>query len=708
MHDCWIFCKFAADFGNMFSFRNYIIVCICAALMIGGTAFAANPAYSITSVSLRVEDKFNDMDGLCFDLNVEIDDYKGKETQILGELCSKDVNGKWVPVPTTEEVSRTYVCNENTAMAKAKKNFSCTYTSSAFSNYQVFLPYNAITHPSGAVDYKIRFWMRDAKEDGVFILNKNGSFFHEYYFSLTWPSEDNGERYEIKSASHRLGDKFNKMEGLCFDLNVQIDKYKGKDILIFGELQSKDGNGNWVPVPSTGKNSKDYKCHPNTVMARAKSKLSCTQSRTNDSKYEVFLPYDAITHPSGTVDYKIRFWMRDAKEDTVFISNKNGSFFHEYYFSLIWPSDNRTQTNSTGSQTSTTKTTTSSASQIQRPTCTILSPATNSTYKSSFIKLRYIVNADYSSNYSVKFYVAGREVKPLNISLQKGAQSLQGTEVELPMPQEAGRETVVSVQVADANGIIWDQKSITLKYINERKPTLHVFAVGVNKYKAEGFQSLAYAVKDARDFVNTIMDMADKDMYWNVDTTLIIDEAATTFNLQRQLLQLGNRVQDGDVVMMFFSGHGIREEEESYFITSDALWYINGLNTDDITTQIQKMKKKNCKVFVFMDACHSGAMAVRTKGSYMKPITLAEANVVGYYSCAENQKSEEKKELRNGVFTYALKEGLKGKASNGEGQITIYQLYDFIRQWVYSETTGKQSPTIDYKGSDYIIFYKKR
>ena len=175
--------------------------------------------------------------------------------------------------------------------------------------------------------------------------------------------------------------------------------------------------------------------------------------------------------------------MRDAKEDTVFISNKNGSFFHEYYFSLIWPSDNRTQTNSTGSQTSTTKTTTSSASQIQRPTCTILSPATNSTYKSSFIKLRYIVNADYSSNYSVKYYVAGREVKPLNISLQKGAQSLQGTEVELPMPQEAGRETVVSVQVADANGIIWDQKSITLKYINERKPTLHVFAVGVNKYK---------------------------------------------------------------------------------------------------------------------------------------------------------------------------------------------------------------------------------
>ena len=343
------------------------------------------------------------------------------------------------------------------------------------------------------------------------------------------------------------------------------------------------------------------------------------------------------------------------------------------------------------------------------PSCTIHFPSTNTTYSSSSIRLCYSVSGELGEDYRIEFMVAGDTVQPIMIkpAKQKGVQSTPCTEVELPMPEGAGRQTVVSVQVVDANGIIWSRDKREFKYIREKKPTLHVFAVGVNNYKSDDFQDLKYAVCDAKDFAETIMNYADKNEYKQVDTTIILDDAADRYNLEDQLIELSKRVKKDDVVMLFFSGHGANINDESYFITSEAKDPLRGLSFYFINQRIKDMKAKEGHIFVFMDACHSGAMRSDTKGSDLKPITLAEPGVVGYYSCTERQKSIEKDEFKKGVFTYALIEGLK----RGGEQITISKLYNFIFDVVQQKTNKEQYPIIKKDSSidyDYVIFYKKK
>ncbi len=343
------------------------------------------------------------------------------------------------------------------------------------------------------------------------------------------------------------------------------------------------------------------------------------------------------------------------------------------------------------------------------PECRIDYSIPENIYHSSSIRLCYSVDSKLSDDQEIEFLIDGTRVEPKTLSQQKGVRPVQCTEVELDnMPTIANHVTKVSIRIVDKRSrISWSEKSIALKYQSIHKPTLHVFAVGVNKYKAKGFDELRYAEKDARDFSKTIIDIADKNMYERVDTTVILGSRANRSYILAQLMKLEGRVKSNDIVMLFFSGHGKVENGKSYFITSDAEYVIQGLATRDIVDQIELMKKRS-NVFVFMDACHSGATKTteRTKGN-AKPITLAESEVIGYYSCAEKQESIEDEKLENGVFTYALVKGLKGTAAN-EGQITIYELAEDIRKWVREKTNGRQSPTLDYQGDDYVIFYKKK
>ncbi len=340
------------------------------------------------------------------------------------------------------------------------------------------------------------------------------------------------------------------------------------------------------------------------------------------------------------------------------------------------------------------------------PTCTIHYPiAYKSTYSSSSILLCYSVSGELGEDYKIEFSVGGKTVEPIKQMPHKGAQTVSCTEVELPMPQDTKRETPVSVLVVGANEVIWSRDKREFKYVCEIKPTLHVFAVGVNKYKSDDFQNLKYAVYDAKDFAETIMNYADKNEYKQVDTTIILDEAANRYNLEDQLIELSKRVQKDDVVMLFFSGHGANVNDDSYFITSEAKDPLRGLSFHFINQRVKDMKAQGCHIFVFMDACHSGAMRSNIKGNELRPITLAEPGVVGYYSCTERQKSIEKDELKNGVFTYALIEGIK------HGKITISSLEAYIIKLVQEETNNDQYPLVikdESIDNDYVIFYKRK
>ena len=354
--------------------------------------------------------------------------------------------------------------------------------------------------------------------------------------------------------------------------------------------------------------------------------------------------------------------------------------------------------------------------KMVKPVCTILSPHTGSTFCTPTIRLKYKATVDPRTTASVQFFVADREVKPIDGADEgvstKGARIVDGIEVELPMRKEAlevGRETAVSVQLVDGTGTWAERKTIFLTYAGEKpKPTLHVLAIGVSDYAAGDLQTLNYAAKDAQDFVQTISS-SDLSMYKEIKPTLLINQNATTRRIQRELSQLTSRVSQGDVVMLFFSGHGIVHNQDRYFMTSDASAedYYSGLGFDFIRKRMTEMSEdKQCRVLVFMDACHSGAMA-GTKGS-LSEITFAAPGVIGFYSSTAGEQSAETDLLQNGIFTRVLLDGLKGGAQNKEGQVTVYTLDSYIKENVKEKTKGKQTPISEnVTTGDAILFHIK-
>lgn len=343
---------------------------------------------------------------------------------------------------------------------------------------------------------------------------------------------------------------------------------------------------------------------------------------------------------------------------------------------------------------------------ISRPLCYILSPETGDFYTTPTVRIHYKAVIPSMGQYSVRFKVNGKEVQPKLIDATKGASVEHGTEVELPMPQNEGITTNVEVQIFDSDSIIWAHKDINLEYRKEGNPSLHVLAVGLNEYKVEGFHQLEYAEKDARDFISTIIEMADRDKYKSVDTTLIIGSAAHRDSLVEQITKLEECIEPLDVVMVFFSGHGTVENDRSYFLTYNAKYTRQGLPMSEISYFIESMRKKECSVYLFMDACYSGMMPLERSKGPVKDIP-SKAVTVGYYSCAKDEHSIERTDLENGVFTYAIKDGLKELTVD---QITIYKLYNYIRERVADDTHDRQNPSMHYLGGgkDYIIFYKKK
>lgn len=453
----------------------------------------------------------------------------------------------------------------------------------------------------------------------------------------------------------------------------------------------------------------DVACYPGTDMfssipvlcMREKEGWGIIELGTGEFWYIRKGQYKSIRLDSSEEKFYCQNW--DSSKPDEILNDYDLKRAYEYVLGAIAERTGTNTDNLAPSQT----TSAGKTNMITKPTCQILSPASGSTYETNTIRLRYSTNLS-PDTYTVTFLVNGREVVPISTGTEKGAKIEHGLEVELPMPQILGDQVTVGVRIQNADGIWADPQSINMMYAGQKpKPTLHVFAVGISEYPALDLHNLNYADKDAQDFVRAITH-TDLQMYNNINRIVILNQDATTSNIRTKLSELSNSVNQDDVVMLFFSGHGINENDESYFVTYDASakHYYNGVEFDFIRKRMTDMVNKHSHVIVFMDACHSGAM-YGTKGN-TKGITLATPGVLGFYSSTSGEKSAEIDDLGNGVFTRAILNAINGNIANEEGEITTQQLWDYILKYVHEKTGGKQTPLCENKIGEYVLLHVKK
>ena len=152
--------------------------------------------------------------------------------------------------------------------------------------------------------------------------------------------------------------------------------------------------------------------------------------------------------------------------------------------------------------------------------------------------------------------------------------------------------------------------------------------------------------------------------------------------------------------MVFFSGHGQRDAEESLYLLP-----VDVDTNDLLATAMPHVVFLNAlagmpgRVIALLDARHAGAMDTarckdgpgRDGDELFRDLVTDEYGVIVMASSTGRQSSLESNEKRQGYFTLALVEGLSGAADlNKDGVVYLNELDTYVTDRVKELTRGKQ------------------
>jgi len=232
--------------------------------------------------------------------------------------------------------------------------------------------------------------------------------------------------------------------------------------------------------------------------------------------------------------------------------------------------------------------------------------------------------------------------------------------------------------------------------------------IGIGKYEDKDIPALKYAKEDALEIYNILTD-PKYGGFPRENVKLLLDEQATLTEIKSAMgTFLARNADEDDMVCIYFAGHGSPELDptgkaddklEKFIVPYDAKkddLFGYGLSMDTIREILDKRIESKRAVF-FIDSCYSGEAGGRT---FSRPdvaarnITISEKFLeqisgegrIIITASKPDELSLETDELKHGIFTYYLAEGLKGKADlNEDGVVTVDELYSYV----YEQVTKK-------------------
>ncbi len=271
------------------------------------------------------------------------------------------------------------------------------------------------------------------------------------------------------------------------------------------------------------------------------------------------------------------------------------------------------------------------------------------------------------------------------------------------------------------------------EYKGKLKGDLYYIGFGVSNYKDSSL-NLKYADKDAKDLADLYGSMKGK--YSNVYVKTYLNEEVTVENI-RSARDLLKNAKPEDTFVLFIAGHGKHDTDKQatyYYITYNAdRDNLKGTcaNFEIIEDLLQGIAPRN-KLFL-MDTWESGEADESIESSYysaagsrgMKARTTRALTVTGksvpakrsylfqkdryiyndlqrrsgaivFSSSRGSEFSYESDNIKNGYFTRAVIDGLKGRnLKMTNGLIMVDELKRFVSEKVARDTDNLQHPTVD-------------
>lgn len=253
------------------------------------------------------------------------------------------------------------------------------------------------------------------------------------------------------------------------------------------------------------------------------------------------------------------------------------------------------------------------------------------------------------------------------------------------------------------------------------KAKRYALVVGVDKYADTQISTLGGASNDARALASALVENAGfpADQVVLLSSDQPVERHPTRGNILRRLSNLATVVPKDGLLLFAFAGHGMERGGQAFLLPSDAqvsddvtLLEQTAVNVLQIRDWVKRTGVK--QVLMVLDACRNDPAgranadnpltATYTRGFNFDARNREVEAFVTLYATAIGQRAYEFKEKRQGYFTWALVEGLKGRAANERGEVTLDRLVKYLEERVPKQVqldlgAGKvQKPFAVYEG----------
>jgi hypothetical protein len=236
--------------------------------------------------------------------------------------------------------------------------------------------------------------------------------------------------------------------------------------------------------------------------------------------------------------------------------------------------------------------------------------------------------------------------------------------------------------------------------------------IGINDYDTAS--DLQYCVADARGLHDVLTGPSCGFPKRNV--RLLVDDAPDRADRPNQGNVIGalskwlTLPKQNDLVLVYFSGHGQDEGDESYLLPSSAQESapaLTGIPLKYVRDQLRLCRAQ--RKLLMVDMCHGGGKGIAAMSGTAQRILAQARGMLTLASCQVEEKSYEWPDKGHSVFSYYLLEALSGRGASDrdrDGWISTDELYDYLHENVvrWSAKYGQQqTPQIQGERTGRIV-----
>jgi len=282
------------------------------------------------------------------------------------------------------------------------------------------------------------------------------------------------------------------------------------------------------------------------------------------------------------------------------------------------------------------------------------------------------------------------------IVLEPGApQSSFDTAVKIATGQDS-----IELIASDAHD---NRMRLVIPIVQGKRSTSSRYAVviGVSHYRDSRIRNLQYADRDAESIRDFLLDPKGGGVP-RANLLYLANENATYANIHSALFDFLTKPGPDDLAIVYFAGHGTpdpKRPDNVYMVGYDTeVDHIGGTAVPMWDLQASFERTLHASVVTFVDACHSGGakdqLANLSNQNWIKLGYGKHRAVITASDVNELSSEGDKWGGGHGVFTYYLLQALTGAADvKHDRQISVGEVFDYVRRRVVDDTRGAQTPT---------------